>query len=387
MKKENVNLLIDANFYGPTGFGKYSSQYIIHLARLGINVQWKTGMGIKDLRFFSPSNQKELWKAYGNVIQSPRIRIHISTPIPGMLFPDINYDYNIAYTVSETETIAPEMVNACLPFNELWVPTEYVWNAFAQGGFPENKMRLIPYGVDIELFNPAGKIANILDDKFIFFAVSGWGIRKGWDLLIQAYSEEFSPEDNVCLFIKTGNYSHDGPPEKIRNEIKLFQEKYGCKSPIVVTTDILNDHVMAVLYRSSNCFVLPTRGEGFGIPFLEAMATGLPTIFTDYGGMKDFARKENAFPIEVDKIDVYPPADNLYRYYKGHHFAYPNLESLKKQMRFVYQNYDEAKKTATRGRMNVLTSWTWQKVCTIAADRLVEIQKDLNFQKKNEIRN
>ena len=45
---------------------------------------------------------------------------------------------------------------------------------------------------------------------------------------------------------------------------------------------------LGVLYRSSDCFVLPTRGEGWGLPIIEAMACGVPVIATSWSAQCDF---------------------------------------------------------------------------------------------------
>jgi glycosyltransferase involved in cell wall biosynthesis len=56
------------------------------------------------------------------------------------------------------------------------------------------------------------------------------------------------------------------------------------------------------LYAAVDCFVLPTRGEGWGLPIFEAMAMGLPVIATNWSGQVDFMNENNAFPIRVDKL-------------------------------------------------------------------------------------
>jgi glycosyltransferase involved in cell wall biosynthesis len=56
---------------------------------------------------------------------------------------------------------------------------------------------------------------------------------------------------------------------------------------------------LPALYRSADCFVFPTRGEGWGMPILEAMACGLPVIATNWSAQQTFLTDANSYPIQV----------------------------------------------------------------------------------------
>jgi glycosyltransferase involved in cell wall biosynthesis len=66
----------------------------------------------------------------------------------------------------------------------------------------------------------------------------------------------------------------------------------------------LEQAAMAVLYRSVDAFVLASRGEGWGRPYQEAMATGLPTIGTRGSGNDDFMDETNSFPVDTSPVEV-----------------------------------------------------------------------------------
>jgi glycosyltransferase involved in cell wall biosynthesis len=66
----------------------------------------------------------------------------------------------------------------------------------------------------------------------------------------------------------------------------------------------LSDSEMAGLYRSSDLLVSSYRGEGFNLPVLEAMATGLPVIVTEGGSTDDFCDKEFSWKINSSKKSV-----------------------------------------------------------------------------------
>jgi glycosyltransferase involved in cell wall biosynthesis len=68
---------------------------------------------------------------------------------------------------------------------------------------------------------------------------------------------------------------------------------------IVVLTEQLAMNELSGLYKAADAFVLPTRGEGWGRPIMEAMAMGLLTIATNWSGPTDFMTSNNSYPIPV----------------------------------------------------------------------------------------
>jgi len=81
---------------------------------------------------------------------------------------------------------------------------------------------------------------------------------------------------------------------------------------------------MPKLYKSFNAFVLPTRAEGWGLPFIEAMSMGLPTIGTNWGGQVDFMNKDNSYLLDIEGLEQMPDKP------KGFSYARPSISHLKK---------------------------------------------------------
>ena len=128
---------------------------------------------------------------------------------------------------------------------------------------------------------------------------------------------------------------------------------------------------MLRLYRSADSLVLSTRGEGWGLPILEAMACGLPVIATNWSAHTDFFNETNGYPIEAGAI----VAGQVRRcpYYKGFNWAEPSLEHLRALLRHVYEHPEEARRKGERASMEVLSKWTWQQSARCIVDRLERI--------------
>jgi glycosyltransferase involved in cell wall biosynthesis len=160
------------------------------------------------------------------------------------------------------------------------------------------------------------------------------------------------PGVNVQQEIASMKLAQDGPPVTL-----LYNQE-------------LPTHQMGSLYRSADCFVLPTRGEGWGIPIIEAMACAKPVIATNWSAHTDFMSEEIAYPLRVARLI---PARAKCPYYEGFRWAEPDEDHLIHLMRHVYENREEAAARGNRASEVVLANWTWQQAAQKIKNRLLEI--------------
>ena len=237
--------------------------------------------------------------------------------------------------------------------------------AFAGAGVVK-PVELLRYGVDQRFLNP-GKLRYFFSGKkmppFKFLSVFDWIYRKGYHILIRAFWEEFTRRDGVCLVIKTGFGRPQVTRKKILEEIGRLKNLLNpCKdrAPIYLLTGEVPPEDMVNLYRSSQCFVLPSRGEGAGLPFLEAGSLGMPVIATGWGGQTDFLGPENSFPVNYSLTPV--PVQGHCPYYQPDQlWACPDVSDLRKKMRWVVENYNMSLERGRRLRELVLSNYTWEK--------------------------
>ncbi len=253
--------------------------------------------------------------------------------------------------------------------DEVWVPTEYVRRVYVESGVEEEKVKIVPNGIDPERFHPQVrpmKLATCKQFKFLF--VGGTIHRKGPDLLLQSYLENFTASDDVCLVIKDFGGQSVYAGMSFGDQIRAAQQQPGGPE-ILYLTEELPPEDLPGLYTACDCLVLPYRGEGFGLPVLEAMACGLPVIVTSGGATDDFAREEWSYRVPATRREIGDTVDGLKLARPGW-LLEPDARKLSAQMRLVIQQPEAARTKGRAASEYARREWTWERAAQIAAHRL-----------------
>jgi hypothetical protein len=268
--------------------------------------------------------------------------------------------YRIGYTMLEPNGIPKDWAAQCNQMDEVWVPSTFNARTFRDSGV-KKPIHVIPLGVDPDYFHP-GVAARRPSDRFVFLSNFEWGERKAPEILLKAFTDEFGTGDDAVLVLKVFN---NDPGVNVRQQIEDMRLRKGGAPVVLMLNQHIALHQMGSLYTSVDCFVLPTRGEGWGMPILEAMACGVPTIATDWSAQSDFLDDEIAYPLRVTRL---VPAVAKCPYYVGYEWADPDVEHLRHLMRHVYEQRDEARAKGRRAAEAVARRWTWAH----AVDRIME---------------
>jgi len=249
--------------------------------------------------------------------------------------------------------------------DEIWTPSNFSRQAFINSGIEANKVQVIPNGIDPELFKPNGDKYKLATEKlFKFLYVGGTTYRKGFDILLRAYLQTFNKDDEVCLVVK--DMGVDTFYKGQTAQELIAQAQLNPNAPeIIYIKDSLTDEQMASLYRACDMFVSPYRGEGFSIPTLEAMASGLPVIVTKGGATDDFTYDQNAWYInselklfEQNQNNVNPNSNNNIIDNETY-LLEPDYAELVETLDFVARNPENNFSMGLIGYY-VSKNWTWK---------------------------
>lgn len=303
----------------------------------------------------------------------PNRFIHVLHSPPFLFRRDPRAIRNIGRTMFETDSLPPYWAAKCGEMDEIWVPSQFNVETFTGAGVPPAKLRVVPDPLETDIYNraqPAMKIDGL--NGFVFLSVFDWTLRKGWDVLVRAYVQEFSRDEDVTLALKVRAY---GGAAAIQEELDWFLRTELRRDPATIPRIVLLDlnlpsEAMPCLLQAADAYVMPSRGEGWGRPYAEAMAMGLPTIGTRWGGNLDFMTEDNSYLVECTTVDVPMAAWKEFPPYRGHRWAESSCEHLSALMREVLEDRAGAAAIGRQARQDIHAKYSWDRVAELIRHHL-----------------
>ena len=200
-------------------------------------------------------------------------------------------------------------------------------------GIDPDKIHIVYAPVDKKMSPLGPKMVLKRKTKFIFGTSFTWVDRKVPQLMWQAFREEFPIEEYPDVVFVNKIIA---PPNFVNWKWIFNTQKQDPR--IVLKSEYFND--MGTFYRGLDCYVSATAGEGFGLTLAEAMACGIPTIGSKHSGNLEFMNDDNSWLCDVEDWSYLGNWKRLNPIYLNHDYMswkLPNVESIKEQMRKVYE--------------------------------------------------
>lgn len=222
-------------------------------------------------------------------------------------------------------------------------PSKYCADMIRKNGCPDHKIKVVPHGVDTDVFHPDVSPLDLkLDHSVKFLCVAEPHYRKQIDRLMEVFCKTFTSDDDVCLVIKTKIFRTQEDIDDMKGFemdlmpiVKRLKNKYGAKMPRIqfVSKRLRN---ISSLYAACDAFTLMTASEGWGVPYLEALAMGMPVIAPRHGGQLEFLNDDNAVLTPCGTRKARPQE----QYWGGHPNATvgnPNEKAFGEAMHKMYE--------------------------------------------------
>ena len=260
----------------------------------------------------------------------------------------------VLYAPLDSEPCPPAFLNTAKKFDIFIAYTFWQRDLMAKVDPEFAKVPVMYHGVDLDLYKPMDKveareqleeiIANHnnghspdLKGKYIVYEIGTNQWRKDLPVLFRAYADFKKKAHNAFLIPHTA-----ATPSQINGgwHLRNLAALCGVEDAMLLNqSNVFSQEQMVVFMNAADVLAYPTRGEGFGIPSIEAMACKTPVIATRFGPQKELHENGRGYLFNV--ADLIPGEPGCLTF-----FAQPDWKDLSRKLYRLYLNQDEGRATA-----------------------------------------
>jgi len=341
-------VLIRAPLLSISGYGVHSRQIFRWLLTQPVNVIVQIVPWGNTSWMINPDAESGLVRQIMEKSRAPeeigRPDVTIQVQLPNEWDPNLgNVNVGVSAWV-ETETCNPEWIVAANKMSHLVVPSTFTKSVIENTGIITQPLHVIPEAfIDQVAQENLPELPLDLKSKFNFLMIGQitgndpGNDRKNSFLALKWICEQFKDDPDVGLIIKTNSARGTTIDKAItRRSLSgaLSQIKRGPYPRIHLLHGEMSSEEMAALYRhpSIRALVSLTRGEGWGLPLLEAAASGLPVIVTNWSGHLDFLSMGRFIPVSYTLSPIPENRVDSKIFMTGARWAMPDEEDAKRKL-------------------------------------------------------
>jgi glycosyltransferase involved in cell wall biosynthesis len=365
-------LKVRGPFRGATGYDHHVREFVRALHAQGVAIQ------LVDMPEWSPSRlppamQDSWFAALRAAVKAPLV-LHFCMPHQVKREAD---KVNVNYTMFEATRVPSPWVAPERHGDLVVLPTDSSRSAWVATGFPEERIRLCPLGVDRRLFGPVAVPLPLQDDAGVplsryatrFLNVSAPIPRKNLAGLLRVWWRATSRADDAVLILKLGATT---PQERERFDRTFaeVQREIGqttaAAAPVLILDTYLPDADIPRLYAAATHYLSLSFGEGWDQPMLEAAASGLELVAPEHSAYTAYLNGPTAHLIPSETVPVRMPPGPDADLFRGASWWAPDEEAAIAVVRSIIAGQAPKKQSL---REQVLRDLTWEA----AARRLIAI--------------
>lgn len=251
---------------------------------------------------------------------------------------------NIGMTAAvETDRCNPEWINACNRMHAIIVPSNHTKSVLENTGRLHVPIYVVAESYIEAIDSPTKDLDLELNTNFNFLTIgqitgqNPENDRKNMFYLVKWFCEVFKSDEDVGLIIKTNSGKNTkidkSVTEKMMSQL-LKEVREGPYPRVHLVHGSMSEEEISSIYKhpSVKAYVSLTRGEGFGLPLLEAAASGVPIIVTNWSAHLDFLSKGKFIPIDYELKDIDKSRIDNQVFMQGSKWAHAKEEDFKKRI-------------------------------------------------------
>ena len=206
-------------------------------------------------------------------------------------------------------------------------------------GVSRDRMRLVPVGVDPELFKPLPHVAR-QPGRLITTASADVAL-KGLSYLLEALAKLRTERDIRLTIIGKPRPGHS---------MDLI-DSLGLKPYIDFVSGVTDERIVE-LYAEAELAVVPSLYEGFSLPAIEAMSTGICLVATDGGALPEVTGTNNETVLQCPAADA---------------------DALAAQIARGLDDAELRSRIGEAGRNRVVSRWSWKHCAQLTVEQYREV--------------
>ena len=329
------------------------------LIKLGHSVDFLSTDGIKDelvpddLRPFIINSVNKSYDAQISYTMMKNFRSYLKDGNKNR-FGIYNYD---------ASCLPPDMVKHHRFCDYVCPSSNFSSSIFKKAKIPEDKIRIIPHGIDLDLFNKNKNKLSLRTDKNIkiLWNIATPHLRKNIKNTLKIYGEAFVKDDDVCLVIKINTkYTQEGGKINFYDILSGFKRKYKNHAQIL----ILNRYLPSLieLYNACDIILMLSNFEQWGLPASDGLAANKLVVASNYGGQLHFLNNQNSLLVNGSVVRM--PRKYFYwspQVTHGEMFE-PDVQDGIQKLRQAIGDYDRLMDKFRPNMQETVRRFTWDNV-------------------------
>lgn len=314
----------------------------------------------------------EAWASPPDVSVRPDHVVHFLTPAVAEPIPGLP---GALFSMFEGTCIPPAWKTPSERFDLVVVPSRASQEAWMAGGFPEDRIRICPLGVDaespappIDVIDLAGR--SVAGRRCRILNVSDFIPRKNVDGVLRVWLRSTAPDDDAVLILKLGKgktETRDGVLHLLRRAEEAVGKSRAQAAPIAVIYQALTEEQMTSLFGSATHYFSLSHGEGWDLPMSRAGALGLRLIAPAHSAYLEYLDDTVAHLIPAIPGPAHQPyGREPWAPFFGLDWWEPDEDAAADLLMRIVRGQDHAPQDA---RSRLLRHFTWDQ----ATDRLLAV--------------